>query len=208
MRLPDSSIKRPVFAVMLVGALVVLGIVSIPRLGIDLFPRVELPLVSVVTTLPGASPETMEREVSMVIEESVNTIDGIRTLRSASSDGLSLIFVEFELGYDIREKAQQVRERVAAVRAELPRDIEPPVIDRVDPDAAPILAILVSGPYDIRALGALADERLKPRLERIAGVGSVSLMGDRPRQIRIWVDPLRLAGYGLAVNDVLDAVER
>jgi HAE1 family hydrophobic/amphiphilic exporter-1 len=208
MRLPDSSIQRPVFAVMLVGSLVMLGLISIPRLGIDLFPHVELPLVSVTTVLPGAAPETMEREVSMVIEESINTIDGIRTLRSASSDGLSLIFVEFELSYDIREKAQQVRERVAAVRAELPRDIEPPVIDRIDPDATPILGILVSGPYDIRALSALADERLKPRLERIAGVGSVGIMGDRPREIRIWVDPLRLAGYGLAVDDVLDAVRR
>ena len=208
MRLSDTSIRRPVFAVMLIGGLVALGLVSIPRLGIDLFPQVEFPLVTVQAVLPGASPETMEREVAQVIEESINNIEGIRSLRSKSSDGLTLIFVEFELRYDIQEKAQQVREKVAAVRAELPRDIEPPVVDRLDPAASPIMTLLLSGPLEIRALSALADERLRPRLERIAGVGSVSLMGDRTREIRIWIDPLRLSGYGLAVGDVLAAIER
>jgi HAE1 family hydrophobic/amphiphilic exporter-1 len=208
MKLPDTSIRRPVFAVMLIGGLVVLGLVSIPRLGIDLFPRIEFPLVTVTAVLPGASPETMEREVAQVLEESINNIEGIRSLRSSSSDALTLLFVEFELQYEIQEKSQQVRERVAAVRGELPLDIEPPVIDRVDPDAAPILAILVSGPYDIKGLSELADKRLKPRLERIAGVGSVQLMGDRPREIRIWLDPLRLTGHGLSVDDVLDAIRR
>jgi HAE1 family hydrophobic/amphiphilic exporter-1 len=208
MKLPDTSIRRPVFAVMLIGGLVVLGLVSIPRLGIDLFPRIEFPLVTVTAVLPGASPETMEREVAQVLEESINNIEGIRSLRSASSDALSLLFVEFELQYDIQEKSQQVRDRVAAVRGELPLDIEPPVIDRVDPDASPILAILLSGPYDIKGLSELADKRLKPRVERIAGVGSVQLMGDRPREIRIWLDPIRLTGHGLSVDDVLDAIRR
>jgi HAE1 family hydrophobic/amphiphilic exporter-1 len=208
MKLSEISIRRPVSAVMLIGGLVALGLVSIPRLGIDLFPRVEFPLVSVQAVLPGASPETMEREVAQVIEESINGIEGIRNLRSTSSEGLTLIFVEFELRYEIQEKAQQVREKVAAVRADLPRDIEPPVVDRLDPAATPILTILLSGPLDIRALSALADERLRPRLERVAGVGSVSLMGDRSREIRIWIDPLRLSGHGLAVGDVLDAIER
>ena len=208
MKLADVSIRRPVFAVMLIGGLVVLGVVSLPRLGIDLFPRIEFPLVTVTAVLPGASPETMEREVSEVLEESVNTIEGIRVLRSASSDGLSLLFIEFELSYDIQEKAQQVRERVAAVRGELPADLEPPVIDRLDPDAQPILAILVSGPRDIRSLSELADERLKPRLERIHGVGSVKLVGEREREIRIWIDPVRLSGHGLAVEEVIAAVQR
>lgn len=208
MRISEISIRRPVFAVMLVGGIVTLGLVSIPRLGIDLFPQVDLPLVSVQAVLPGASPETMEREVAQVIEESINSIEGIRNLRSKSSDGLTVIYVEFELDYDIQEKAQQVREKVAAVAADLPRDLEPPVVDRLDPTATPILTLLLSGPLDIRALSILADERLRPRLERIAGVGSVSLMGDRAREIRIWIDPLRLAGHGLAVGDVLDAIER
>jgi HAE1 family hydrophobic/amphiphilic exporter-1 len=207
-KLPDSSIRRPVFAVMLIGGLVVLGAISIPRLGIDLFPRIEFPLVTVTAVLPGASPETMEREVAQVLEESINNVEGIRVLRSASSESLTLIFVEFELQYDILEKSQQVRERVSAVRGDLPLDLEPPVIDRVDPDASPILAILVSGPYEIRTLSEIADKRIKPRLERIAGVGSVSVMGDRQREIRIWIDPLRLSGHGLSVDDVLAGVQR
>jgi len=206
--LSDVCIRRPVFAVMLIGGLVVLGFVSLPRLGIDLFPRVEFPIVVVSTVLEGAAPETIEREVSQVLEESINTIEGIRTLSSASMDSLSLVYVEFELEYDIREKAQEVRDKVAAVRGDLPRDIEPPVVDRVDPDAAPILAVMLSGPHSIRALSEYADKRVKTRLERIPGVGSVSLAGDRRREIRIWVDPLRLTGYGLGVDDVIAALQQ
>ena len=208
MKLADTCIRRPVFAVMLVGGLVALGLVSMPRLGIDLFPRVEFPVVTVTTVLEGAAPETVEREVSQVLEESINTIEGIRTLSSTSSDSLSIVVVEFELEYDIREKAQEVRDKVAAVRGELPRDIDPPVVDRVDPDASPILAVMLSGPVSIRALSEYADKRVKTRLERIPGVGSVTLAGDRRREIRIWIDPVRLGGYGLAVDDVLAALQR
>jgi HAE1 family hydrophobic/amphiphilic exporter-1 len=208
MKLADLSIRRPVFAVMLVAGLVLLGVISIPRLGLDLFPRVEFPIVTVRTVLAGASPETVEREVSQVLEESINTIEGVRTLSSQSSEGFSLIFVEFELDYDVQEKAQQVRDRVAVAQGELPRDARPPVVERVDPDAAPILAVMLAGPESIRALSELADKRVKPRLERIPGVGSVQLVGARSRQIRVWIDPLRLGGYGLGVEDVLAALER
>jgi len=207
-KLADVSIRRPVFAVMLIGGLVSLGLVSIPRLGLDLWPRVEFPMVTVVTTLVGAAPETMEREVSQVLEEAVNTIEGVRTLRSASSDSLSILFIEFELEYDVQEKAQQVREKVAAARADLPRDVDPPVIDRVDPDATPILAVMLAGPYSIRNLTEFADKRLKPQLERIPGVGSIQLLGGRPREIRVWIDPIQLAGYQLAIDDVLSAIRR
>ncbi len=208
MKLADTSIRRPVFAVMLVGSLVVLGIVSIPRLGIDLWPRVEFPMVVVSTTLAGAAPGTVEREVSQVLEESINTIEGIGSLRSISSDSLSIIFVEFDLEYEIQEKAQEVREKVASVRGELPRDAEMPVVERVDPDSQPILVVMLAGPQSIRAISEFADKRMKPRLERISGVGSVTLVGSRKREIRIWIDPLRLGGYGLAVDDVLGALER
>ena len=208
MKLADTSIRRPVFAVMLIGGLVILGIISIPRLGLDLFPKVEFPFVTVTTVLEGAAPDTVEREVSQVLEESINTIEGIRTLRSASSDSLSLLYVEFELGYSVQEKAQEVRDKVAAVRGDLPRDIEPPVVDRVDPDSAPILVVMLAGPQSIRTLSEFADKRIKPRLERIPGVGSVQLVGNRPREIRIWIDPIRLSGYQLAVDDVLSALQR
>jgi HAE1 family hydrophobic/amphiphilic exporter-1 len=208
MRLPDVCIRRPVFAVMLIGGLVVLGLVSIPRLGIDLFPRIEFPVVTVTTVLEGASPDTIEREVSQVLEESINTIEGISSLRSASSDSLSLIFVEFELEYDVQDRAQEVRDKVAAVRGELPRDIEPPIVGRVDPDAQPILAVMLAGPDSIREITEIADKRVKPRLERIPGVGSITIVGGRAREIRVWIDPLRLAGHSLAVDDVIAALER
>jgi hydrophobic/amphiphilic exporter-1 (mainly G- bacteria), HAE1 family len=207
-RLADTCIRRPVFAVMLIGGLVVLGLISIPRLGIALFPRVEFPIVTVTTVLEGAAPDTIEREVSQVLEESVNTIEGIRTIRSWSSDSLSLLFVEFQLEYDVQEKSQEVRDKVAAVRGDLPRDIEPPVVDRVDPDSSPILAVMLAGPQSIRTLSEFADKRIKPRLERVRGVGSVRLVGARPREIRVWIDPIRLAGYALAVDDVLAALRR
>ncbi len=208
MKLADLSIRRPVFAVMLIGAIVVLGIVSISRLGIDLWPRVEFPMVVVSTVLEGASPGTVEREVSMVLEEEINTIEGVRTLRSMSSTALSLVYVEFGLDYDIRVKAQEVRDAVSAARGELPRDVDPPVIERLDPDAAPILAIILAGPDSIRTLSEYADKRVKPRLERIPGVGSVALVGDRKREIRVWIDPLRLGGYGLTIDEVLAALAR
>ena len=206
MRLADISIRRPVFAVMLIGGLVVLGAVSIPRLGVDLWPRVEFPLVTVSTVLPGASPETMEREVTEILEEAINPIEGIRSLRSASSDSLSFIFVEFDLEYDVREKSQEVRDKVAAVQGELPSDVESPIVDRVDPDAQPVLSVMLAGTDSIRAITEFADKRIKSRLERIAGVGNVSIVGGRPREIRVWIDPLRLTGYGLAVEDVLAAL--
>jgi HAE1 family hydrophobic/amphiphilic exporter-1 len=207
-KLAETSIRRPVFAVMLVGALVVIGVVSIDRLGIDLWPRVEFPMLVVTTVLEGAAPETVEREVSQVLEESINTIEGISTLRSASSDSLSIVYVEFELEYDIQDKAQEVREKVGAVRGDLPRDAEVPVVERVDPDAQPILAVIVAGSHSIRSISELADKRIKPQLERIPGVGNVTLAGGRKREIRVWIDPLRLDGYGLAIDQVLAALER
>lgn len=208
MKLADISIQRPVFAVMLISSIVVLGAVSISRLGIDLWPRVEFPMVVVTTVLEGAAPETVEREVSWILEEEINTIEGVRTLRSMSSTALSIVYVEFGLDYEIRTKTQEVRDAVAAARGKLPRDVEPPVIQRLDPDAAPILAVALSGPASIRTLSEFADKRVKPRLERIPGVGSVSLVGDRKREIRIWIDPLRLGGYGLTIDEVLGALER
>jgi HAE1 family hydrophobic/amphiphilic exporter-1 len=207
-RIADASIKRPVFAVMVVGALVVLGIVSIPRLGVDLFPKVEFPMVTVTTVLEGASPETVEREVTQPLEEAINTIDGIKNLRSTSSDGVSQVFVQFELEEDVHRKAQDVRDKVASARGDIPAETEPPVVGRVDPDATPILALLLSGPQSIKTLSELADKKLKPSLERIPGVGSVALVGSRGREVRVWIDPLRLVGYALSVDDVIAALHR
>ena len=208
MSLADVSIRRPVFAVMLIGALVVLGLVSLPRIDRRLFPEAELPAVTVTTRLAGAAPETIEREVSQPLEESINTIDGIETLYSTSSEGLSQVLVWFEIGADPFQKAQDVRDKVARAVAGLPRDTDPPVVERFDPDSAAILSILFAGPRPIRSLTEVVDKKVKARLERISGVGSVEMVGGREREIRVWLDPLRLAGYALAVDDVLGALER
>jgi len=157
MNLPLISIRRPVFAFMLIASLVVLGLVSIYRLDLDLNPRVDFPFVTVTTLLPGAAPETIETEVTDILEEEINTIEGIRTLSSTSMEGLSNIFVEFDLGYDIDVKAQQVREKIAPVRHRLPLDIEEPIVSQVDPDAAPILSVMLGGPVSLKQLSDLAE---------------------------------------------------
>jgi HAE1 family hydrophobic/amphiphilic exporter-1 len=207
-KIADTSIRRPVFAVMVIGGLVAMGLISIPRVGVDLFPRVEFPMVTVTTVLRGAAPETVEREVTEIIEESVNTIEGVRALRSYSSESISRVMIEFELDEDAREKTNDVRDKVFAARAKLPDDTEPPVVERIDAEAEPILSVLVSGPQAIRELTEFADKRLRPRLERLDGVGSVTIVGGRARAIRIWLDPIRLAGYDLAVDDVIATLKR
>jgi HAE1 family hydrophobic/amphiphilic exporter-1 len=202
MNLPLISIRRPVFAFMLIASLVVLGLVSLTRLDLDLNPRVDFPFVTVTTLLPGAAPETIETEVTDILEEEINTIEGIRTLSSNSMEGLSNIFIEFDLGYDIDVKAQQVREKIAPVRHQLPLDIEEPIVSQVDPDASPIMSVMLGGPVSLKELSDLAENVVAERLERLPGVGSVSIVGARQREVRIWLDPVRLAGYGIAIDDV------
>jgi HAE1 family hydrophobic/amphiphilic exporter-1 len=206
MQITDFSIRRPVFAVMLIAALVSLGLVSLGRLGVDLFPRVEFPYVAVTTVLEGATPKTVESEVSDVLEEQLNTISGIEKLRSVSSEGLSQVFVQFELEEDIDVKAQDVRDKVARAQAELPVDAEPPVVEKIDPDAAPILSVMVSGHLPIRELTHYAKDVVKERIQRVPGVGSAQLVGGREREIRIWAHARKLRSYGLTVDDLISAL--
>ena len=208
MWLADVSIRRPVFATMLIASLVVLGLVSFNRLGVDLFPEVEFPYVSVTTALPGASPGTMETEVTDVIEEQLNTIAGLRQMRSISAEGVSIVNLEFELEEDADLKAQEVRDKMSRLAADLPDDSEPPVIEKVDPDAAPILSVLLSGDMPIRNLTTFADEEVKERLQRVPGVGSVELVGGREREMRIWLDAAAMRARGVTADDVLGAIQR
>jgi HAE1 family hydrophobic/amphiphilic exporter-1 len=208
MWLADVSIRRPVFATMLIASLVVLGFVSFNRLGVDLFPDVEFPYVSVTTALPGASPGTVESEVTDIIEEQLNTIAGLRQMRSTSAEGVSIVNLEFELEEDADLKAQEVRDKMSRLGADLPADSEPPVIEKVDPDAAPILSVLMSGDMPVRDLTAFADEEVKERLQRVPGVGSVELVGGRKREMRIWLDAPAMRARGVTADDVLGAIQR
>jgi HAE1 family hydrophobic/amphiphilic exporter-1 len=206
MRIADFSIRRPVFAVMGIGSLVVLGLVSLGRLGTDLFPRIEFPFMAVTTLLEGATPETVESEISDPIEEQLNTIGGVEELRSISSEGVSQVFVQFALEEDADQRAQDVRDKVARARGDLPLDAQPSIVEKVDPDAAPILSVMVSGELPIRDLTHFAKYTVKERIQRIPGVGSATLVGGREREIRIWVDAKRLRSYGLTVDDVIRAL--
>ena len=206
MKISEISIRRPVFAAMLVSGMVVLGLVSVGRLEMQLDPDIEFPYVYVVTELRGASPETVEREVTDILEEQINSIEGIRTLSSVSSQGLSRVSIEFELVYNVDVKAQEVRDKVALARPDLPRDIENPLVQKFDVEAIAFLNVVLGGAVPVRDLSDLAEHEVKERLERIPGVGAVKILGAREREIRIWLDPLRLAGYGLAIQDVADTL--
>jgi len=207
-KIADISIERPVFAAMLNLGLVVLGLISLSRLELKLEPDIDFPFANVVTELRGASPETVEREVTEIIEEQINAIEGVKEINSTSEQGLSQIHIEFRLGYDIDTKVQEVRDKVALARPDLPLDVEDPIVQKFDLSALEFMTIVLGGPIGQRELTDFAEHDVKDRLERIPGVGGVRIRGGREREVRVWLDPLRLAGYGLAIEDVADTLRR
>src|SRR5512142_1877511 len=205
-KLAEICIRRPVFASMIVLTLVVVGIAGYLHLQVDRFPAVDLPTVRVSTRLPGASPAEMEAQVSQPIEEVLNTIEGVQELRSINGSGSAFVVVTFELSRDIDAATQDVRDRVATVLRDLPRDIDPPTIAKADTDQSPILSLSLSGPRSQRELTEIADKIVKTQIERSSGVGEVSVVGGLERAISVWVDADRLAAYQLPINAVRDAV--
>ncbi|MCE9634543.1 MAG: efflux RND transporter permease subunit [Planctomycetes bacterium] len=208
MILSDTAIRRPVFATMMIMVIIVFGLVSYRALGIDLFPRVEFPVITIVSVLPGADPETVETTVTDPIEEAVSTIASIKALRSTSSDGVSQVIVEFELSKDVDVAYQEVQAKLGTVRSELPTDVEDSVVEKFDVDSAPILAVIVGGDLPIRDITRIADKQVKQRLQRVPNVGQVRIVGGRDRQIWVTLDRRRLEGHGLAVQDVELALQR
>jgi HAE1 family hydrophobic/amphiphilic exporter-1 len=201
-------IRRPVFASMLVLCLVVIGSASYLTLGVDRFPAVDLPSVFVRTSLPGASPEEVEVLISQPLEEAVNRVEGLDELRSVSGPGSSIVIATFKLERDIDSATQDVRDRVAAVLAKLPRDADPPVVAKSDNDSSPVITIALSADRPLRELTELADKVVRPMLERSSGVGEVEIVGGLERAINVWVDAARLAAYQLPVTAVRDALAR
>ena len=202
MRLPEISIKRPVFITMISVALIVFGLIALPKLALDLFPKIDFPVVNISTKLIGASPEIMEIDVTDVIEEAVNTINGVKSITSRSMEEQSIVTVEFHLERDLEQAAQDVRDKVAAVRNRLPKDTEPPVIEKISPADQPIVWIAVWGDRSIRELTHYADKVLKRDIEKIPGVGSVTMSGGRTRQVRIWIDPKKMSAASLTADDI------
>jgi len=205
-KLAQICIRRPVFATMLIVALVVMGLYSYGELGVDFFPRVEFPIVTVTTTLRGASPEEVESQVTKRIEEAVNTISGIDDLTSTSAEGISLVMIQFVLEKDPDVAAQEVRDKVNAVVGQLPRDADLPIIDKLATDAAPVLDIAVAANRDLRETTKIVDDRIKKNIETVSGVGQVRLVGDRTRQIQVWLDGEKLYAYNLNIDQVRAAL--
>ncbi len=208
MFLPEFAIRRPVTTFMFICAITVFGIIGFLRLGIDQYPRVEFPVVTVTTLMEGASPEVMEETVTDIIEEEVATIEGIRNLSSISSHGASVIIVEFEMERDIDLATQDVRDKVGAIINRLPEEAERPVVGKLDITAQPVMWIAVYGSRPIVELTSYAEDVLKPRIETIKGVGSIILGGERKRTIRIWLDRTRLEAKNISVDEVVSALRR
>ncbi len=203
------AIRRPVFTSMIMAGLVVMGLFSLTRLPIEMFPNIDFPFVVAQTVYVGASPEAVEREVTRRLEESFNTIEGIKTIRSVSVEGASQVILEFQLGRDVDQAAQDVRAKIDAVRRDLPTDIEAPTVMKFDPGAIPIISLSISSPtIPAVELTRLADEDIRRKLETVPGVGQVQLTGGLAREIRIYIQPSKMQGLGVSANEIMGALQR
>jgi HAE1 family hydrophobic/amphiphilic exporter-1 len=206
--LAKLCVRRPVLATMLVLSLVVVGIFSYFSLGVDLFPKVDIPTVQVLVVDQGASPEEIETEVSKKVEDAVNTISQVDEVRSTSSEGQSLVIVTFELSKNGDVAAQEVQNKVNLIVNDLPQTAKTPVVQKFDPDATPILQVAVSAPRSLRDVTLIADKEIKQKLENARGVGQITIVGGARREIHILVNPDRLRSYNLTINDVFNALKQ
>ncbi|MGE5835163.1 MAG: efflux RND transporter permease subunit, partial [Acidobacteriota bacterium] len=204
MFLSNLSIKRPVFATVMMLGLVTLGITSYRRLAIDLWPNVEIPVIIIVTRYPGASPASVERDLSKKIEEALNPVAGVDHISSISLEGVSQVVVEFALEVNVDRAAEESRTKIAAIRGELPISIEDPIIEKIEIGSLPIMSLAVrSTTLTPRDLTTLVDRRISKRLENVVGVGKIDLVGPVTREISIDIEPDRLNALGMGVDEVM-----
>lgn len=206
MKIADFSIRRPVFITMQVLAVLVLGVVAWQRLGVDLMPDVSFPFVVVTTVYPGASAREVESDITDKLEDRLSSVSGLQNIYSYSNEGYSTVVLEFKLEEDPRRAEADVRTKVEQTLPDLPRDIEKPVVSRVEWGSKPIYVFAVGGDMPLEELRRLADEELKPRLEKISGVAEVDVRGGLEREVQVEVDPVALAGYGIALDQVTQAL--
>ena len=208
MVLSDISIKRPVFITMIMLAFVVLGGFAFRRLSVDEFPNVDLPVITVTTVWPGAGPESVESDISKKIEESLNTVAGVKQISSQSLEGVSSVVVVFHLNVKINGAANDVREKISRIKADLPQDAKDSLIERLDPGDKPILALaLSSDSMSLKELTELADSSLRKKLENVPGVGKVTLVGGAKREIEVLLDPARLDARSLLPTDIINGLK-
>ncbi|MFO0923453.1 MAG: efflux RND transporter permease subunit [Pirellulales bacterium] len=206
--LAELCVRRPVFALMLVAAMVVAGAVAFPRLGVDRYPRTDMPTVTIRTPYPGAASQEVESEVSQVIEDAVATVAGIEELRSISSDGNSFVILTFTLDRDIDAAVQDCRDAVSAIANRLPETADIPVVSKQDTESSPIMTLAVSGPRTPSELYFFADRYVKAVIESAPGVGTVSISGAADRAVQVNVDARRLAAHQLSILQIREAIER
>ncbi|MFZ6777501.1 efflux RND transporter permease subunit [Undibacterium sp. Ji83W] len=205
------SIGNPVLATMMMVAFVVLGLFSYKRLRVDQFPDITFPVVVIQTDYPGAAPETIESDITRKVEETVNTINGISALTSRSYEGTSVVILEFDLTVDPAQAAQDVREKVALIKAGFRKEVKEPRVTRYDPSDKPIFSVSVTNDdkikkRDFRELTTIGDQLVKKRLENVRGVGSVTLVGGVKREIKIYLKPGEMESLGLGVDQVINAL--
>ncbi|MBW7932782.1 MAG: efflux RND transporter permease subunit [Gemmatimonadaceae bacterium] len=197
------AIRRPVFTAMVMSALVVLGFFSYRRLPIDQFPEIDFPIVAVQTVYPGASASSVEREVTRRLEEAFNPVQDVKKITSVSLEGVSQVIVEFQLGRNVDVAAQDLRSKIDAIRRDLPDGVEPPLVQKFDFGAMPIVSIALSNPnLSMARLTALADETIRRRHESVGGVGEVRISGGLKREVRVYLQPARMEALGITVPQV------
>ncbi|HEX9782812.1 MAG TPA: efflux RND transporter permease subunit, partial [Opitutaceae bacterium] len=203
MSLSSVSIRRPVLAIVMSIILVIFGVVSFSRLGVREFPAVDPAVVSVSTNYPGANAQVIESQITTPLEEKINSVSGIRTLTSVSREGRSTITVEFQIGIDLEAAANDIRDKVSGAISELPPDVESPQVAKADADSMPIVFLGVeSSRRNLLELSLLAENLFKAKFETIPGVSEVDIWGEREYAMRLWMDPQRLAAYGLTPLDI------
>src|SRR3989440_129663 len=206
-RLAEICVRRPVFATMLILSITVVGLFSFNALGVDLFPKIDLPTITVTVINPGASPQEIETEITDKVEGAVNPISGIDELRSTSVEGVSQVFITFLLEKNADVAAQEVRDKVNLIVGDLPETADQPIIQKLDTDAAPVLRVAVSANKPLREVTDIADKDIKKRIESINGVGNVDIVGGATREIHVWVDPDKMRAYNITVPAVVAAVK-
>lgn len=203
------AIRRPVFTTMVMSALIVLGFFSYRRLPIDQFPAIDMPIVTVQTTYPGASATTVEREVSKRLEEAFNPVEQVKKITSISLEGVSQVIVEFQLTRPVDLGAQDLRSKIEGIRRNLPAGIDPPVVQKIDFGALPVISLALSSPQvPLARLTALADETIRRRLESVSGVGEVRISGGLKREVRVYLQPARMEALGITAPQVTAALQR
>ncbi|MBX7183856.1 MAG: efflux RND transporter permease subunit [Vicinamibacteria bacterium] len=206
-KLAEICIDRPVFATVLILTLVVVGAFGYTTLGLDRFPNVDIPFVTITSRLPGAAPQEMETDVTEKLEEAVSSVSGVDELRSFSADGFSVVMVAFSLEKDGNVGGQEVRERIDGATFLLPRGMDPPIVEKLAADATPVIAVILSGEASLRELTEFADKVLKRNLGTVAGVGQATLIGGRARQIRVIANAGALSSLGLSSAQVVQAIQ-